>query len=424
MQIAPNDLTLSDKVQPRAQMNMITIQEYAQDMQAGAKFPPIEVVSDGDHYWVWDGFHRTLAAISIDLSELEANIILGTIEDARWLSLTANKGHGLRRTNEDKRRVVENALAHPKSKELSDREIARHCGVGNKMVSRYRESICVNNTDNRTVTRQGKTYIMDTSNIGRLSQRKESQPAESIFNVQDDPGFGPLIRGPIGNYRECNGIKRCGKCGELWGADLDYCPYCNISREARILYIQKERQNRSQVASQQVQVTVFSHETVEYYTPLKYIEAACEVLGIIDLDPASCEAAQMTVKAEQFYTKDDDGLQCKWFGHVWLNPPYSKTAGKSNQGTWSHHLANEYRQGNVQEAILLVKAALGYKWFEELWCDWPVCFARERLSFIKADGTSNGQSKQGTAFVYFGPNPQTFKDVFCEFGRVIMPEEK
>jgi len=176
-------------------------------------------------------------------------------------------------------------------------------------------------------------------------------------------------------------------------------------------------------ASQPVEITIFSHKSEEYYTPPEYVEAAREVMGAIDLDPASCETAQEWIWATQFYTREDDGLQHEWEGRIWLNPPYSKTNGKSNQGTWSQKLIDEYRSGRVSEAILLVKAALGYKWFEDFWCDFPVCFARERLSFIKADGSSDGQSKQGTAFFYFGENIECFREIFSQFGRVIMPYE-
>jgi len=175
-------------------------------------------------------------------------------------------------------------------------------------------------------------------------------------------------------------------------------------------------------SDQQVQVTIFSHETKEYYTPPQYIEAARGLMGGIDLDPASCKTAQEWIRAGAYFSMADDGYAQEWFGRVWLNPPYSKEDGESNQDRWSRKLIAEYKAGRVQEAVLLVKAALGYKWFEDLWWNWPVCFARERISFIKADGTSDGQSKQGTAFFYLGPNVDKFKATFRQFGRVIMPE--
>ena len=78
--------------------------------------------------------------------------------------------------------------------------------------------------------------------------------------------------------------------------------------------------------------------------------------------------------------------------------------------------------GAVTGAVLLVKAALGYEWFEELWYRWPVCFPRRRLSFGMPDGSGDGQSKQGSALFYFGREPERFAEHFRRFGRVIWPE--
>src|SRR2546430_17584816 len=86
----------------------------------------------------------------------------------------------------------------------------------------------------------------------------------------------------------------------------------------------------------------------EWYTPSKYIETAREVLGSIDLDPASCELANRTVKADKYYTKEDDGLSKEWHGNVWLNPPYGKInpipgSTKSYQRIFVEKLLREYK---------------------------------------------------------------------------------
>lgn len=167
---------------------------------------------------------------------------------------------------------------------------------------------------------------------------------------------------------------------------------------------------------------MLSHESVDYYTPSKYIEAARQVMAQIDLDPASCEAAQETVKAKHFYSESDDGLSQEWHGHIWLNPPYSKTNGKSNQELWAQKLVSEYQAGNVKQGILLVKSALGYRWFEELWDLMPACFIRERLSFTKSNGSSDGESKHGTTIFYLGNNLSGFVEIFSGFGRITIPD--
>jgi phage N-6-adenine-methyltransferase len=188
------------------------------------------------------------------------------------------------------------------------------------------------------------------------------------------------------------------------------------NRQGAMIEVPPEKQVYQPMAA-----TVYSHRSVEYYTPVEILEAARTVLGAFDLDPASCAEAQINVKAARFFTQDEDGLAQPWAGRVWLNPPYGKTGGKSNQELWAGRLVNAYRAGDVTDAVLLVKAALGYKWFEELFRDWPVCFVRSRLSFILEGGDDDGQSKQGTALFYFGSNFAKFAATFRTIGRIIPP---
>lgn len=46
----------------------------------------------------------------------------------------------------------------------------------------------------------------------------------------------------------------------------------------------------------------------EWYTPARFIEMAREFMGSIDLDPASSDIANATVKASKFFAVEDDGL--------------------------------------------------------------------------------------------------------------------
>ena len=61
----------------------------------------------------------------------------------------------------------------------------------------------------------------------------------------------------------------------------------------------------------------------EWYTPVWLLDMVRNVMGVIDLDPASCEIAQKDVRALKYHTRLDDGLLQKWEGSVFMNPPYT-----------------------------------------------------------------------------------------------------
>jgi len=52
----------------------------------------------------------------------------------------------------------------------------------------------------------------------------------------------------------------------------------------------------------------FGSGQVDWWTPTRYLEAARDVLGAIDLDPASSAGAQANVRATQYLTKETNGI--------------------------------------------------------------------------------------------------------------------
>jgi hypothetical protein len=164
----------------------------------------------------------------------------------------------------------------------------------------------------------------------------------------------------------------------------------------------------------------------EWYTPSKYIEAAREVMGSIDLDPASCALANQTVRAMRYYSEYDNGLAQEWIArNVWLNPPYGRTeAYGSNIKLFTEKLISEYQLGHIEQAILLSSGKVDASWFQPLW-EFPICFSNHCVRFKRNYDTPGKPGRyteghmHGTIFVYFGWNEYRFTEVFSQFGRIV-----
>jgi hypothetical protein len=173
---------LNGGTQSRVELNQSTIAEYAETIRQGTDLPPVVMFFDGASFWLADGFHRYHAHNQAGAMEIAAEIRTGTQRDAILFSVGANASHGLRRTNDDKRRAVMTLLSDSEWKTWTQAQIATACHVSREYVSRVSASLdpsCDRAQDAvRTVERGGKTYQMDTAKIGRQVESDSTSAAK------------------------------------------------------------------------------------------------------------------------------------------------------------------------------------------------------------------------------------------------------
>lgn len=134
-------LVIDRGTQSRAKINEETVAEYAEAMAEGVEFPPVIVFFDGVEYFLGDGFHRLHAVRKLGKTSIAVDVRTGTLRDAIKHSLGANDDHGLRRSNEDKRKCVQTLLDDFEWQSLSVAEMAKICHVSAQMVRAVKQGI-------------------------------------------------------------------------------------------------------------------------------------------------------------------------------------------------------------------------------------------------------------------------------------------
>ena len=181
--------------QTRAEVREDVVREYADAMTDGATFPAVTVFYDGSEYWLADGFHRYAAARLLNWLEIDADVRQGTLQDAQWHSLGANKAHGLRRTRADVERAIKFALLHPEvipSGENSNRGIAAHIGTSHPTVQKYREELEATGKIYQSTERAGRDgRTINTANIGKRPAPPPPAPAPAF--PPHNPETGELV---------------------------------------------------------------------------------------------------------------------------------------------------------------------------------------------------------------------------------------
>lgn len=148
----------------------------------------------------------------------------------------------------------------------------------------------------------------------------------------------------------------------------------------------------------------------EWYTPQIYIDSARKVMGEIDLDPATSEHAQSRIKAANYYTIDNSGLNYQWDGRIWLNPPYSQPIIYDFIAKLIEDLQN------IKQAILLTHNYTDTAWFHLAESKAALlCFTKGRIRFENKN-RNLASPTQGSTFFYYGKEKDKFMEVFTNFG--------
>lgn len=177
-------IRLDGETQARVALDSTQVAEYAEAMRDGDKFPPIVVFHDGSDYWLADGFHRYHATKQIGHASIEAEVKVGTVEEAQIFAFGANAKRGLSTNHEDNRSIIIRMLNHPISKGWTNAEIARHVGVSKMTVGRVKASLEPKTTKAPADTKKtyqrkdGKQVTIDTSKSATKKAKQEEPPQE------------------------------------------------------------------------------------------------------------------------------------------------------------------------------------------------------------------------------------------------------
>lgn len=153
---------------------------------------------------------------------------------------------------------------------------------------------------------------------------------------------------------------------------------------------------------------LFTSDSEEWYTPQHIIDSVIELFGEIDLDPCSNSKINPNVKANEYYTQNDNGLDKAWNGKIYMNPPYGRVISD-----WVEKACAEHESGNLTDAILLLPARTDTTWMAKL-REFPRCYVRGRLKF---SGSENSAPFPNVV-VYIGRNIDGFISVFSSHGDV------
>lgn len=184
-------------------------------------------------------------------------------------------------------------------------------------------------------------------------------------------------------------------------------------------------------------------EDLEWITNKDLVTCAHELMGGIDLDPASSKLANEYVQADNYFSPTEDGLNFQeWHGSVYLFPPAGAYFWDRNQGRWkmtrtsaitltSSHaiwfrkLYHSWLNREIKEGLFFTNCPDMIRYDQRIF-DFPVCILRTTPMLLRRTKDDLGMYKTCTSLVvYLQPQDdvsaatEKFIDIYSPRGRVL-----
>jgi len=203
--LALDQIVIDEKVMVRSQISEEHIEDLFEALKQSAKFPPIIVFDDNGVLILVDGHHRYEAAKKCKLDKIEAEIRKGTKREAILCACGTNEKHGLRRTNDDKRRAVFKLLTDQEWRGWTDGKIAKVCAVTQPFVLKLREEL-IHNGYKFPSTREGangKVYRQRKKGSSAVTSSDNPDPEK---NMSSDSNEGKQMSDSVDKKEDSGNI--------------------------------------------------------------------------------------------------------------------------------------------------------------------------------------------------------------------------
>ncbi len=205
VQLKLSQFSIDPRCQARASFSEEWAEEMAEYLQAGGQLPPVVAYRGAHDYWLADGFHRHRACEIARRKTIEADVRPGTLRDAILHAVGANRDHGLKRSNPDKRKAALILLTDDEWGDWPNRRVADAAGVSEALIRTLREQLA-ELADDKESPPGSVGFAFETQSLPEPSGIVETlanyrRPRQKAFGEMTDTEIAGAVAGETERWR-------------------------------------------------------------------------------------------------------------------------------------------------------------------------------------------------------------------------------